>query len=63
MVLSKNLRQIHLRDSHAKFTGKIKLAIPCEQNYPCSLVKNSKTGFSKPTQKFFLLVSGEALGG
>ena len=42
-----------------EFTGKIKSAIPREQNYMASLVKNGKTVFSKLTQKISLPVSGE----
>ena len=55
----KNLRQIHPRDSHVEFTGKIKSEIPREQNYAAWLVKNGKTVFSKLTQKISLPVSGE----
>ena len=38
---------------------KIKTAMPREQNYAAWLVKNSKTVFSKLTQKISLSVSGE----
>ena len=54
----KNLWQIHLTDSHMKFTGKINSAIP-QQNYMAWLVKNGKTVFSKFTWKISLSVSGE----
>ena len=39
--------------------GKIKSAIPREQNYGAWLVKNGKTVFSKLMQKISLSVSGE----
>ena len=51
----KNLRQIHLKDSHMKFMRKNK-AIPYEQNNAAWLVK--KTAFSKLT-KISLSVSGK----
>ena len=38
--------------------GKIKSAIPHEQNYVAPLVKNGKTVFSKLTRKISLSVSG-----
>ena len=42
-----------------KFTGKIKLTAPHEQNHGPSLVKTGKAIFSKLTWKISLLVSGE----
>ena len=55
----KNLKQIYVRDSHAKFTRKINSAIPRKQNYTPRLVKNGKTVFNKLTRKISLTVSGE----
>ena len=55
----KNLRLIHQRESHMRFTGKMKAAIPCEQNYVAWLVKNDKTVFSKLTREISLSVSGK----
>ena len=42
-----------------EFMGKIKSAIPREQNYVAWLVKNGKTVFSKLTWKISLSVSGK----
>ena len=55
----KNLRQIQLRNSHMKFTGKKKSAIPHEQNYATWFVKSDIIVFSKLTRKISLSVSGE----
>ena len=59
MVLLKLFWLIHLKESHVKFTGKKKSAIPCEQNYTAWLANNDKTVFRKLTWKISLSVSGE----
>ena len=55
----KDLRQIHQRDSHMKFTGKNKVGNTTWAKLHAWLVKNSKTVFSKLTQKIYLSVSSE----
>ena len=57
---TKNLRQIQLRDSHVKFTGKNKLNLSHEQvNYMAWLDKNNKTVDSNIKQKISLSVSSQ----
>ena len=59
-VFTKNLEQIHLRDSHVKFTGKNKFNMSHEQvNYLPWLFKNDKTVYSDTKRKISLPVSGE----
>ena len=59
-VFTKNLGQIHLRDSHVKFTGKNKFNMSHEQvNYLAWLAKNDKTVCSDTKRKISLSVSGE----
>ena len=49
---TKNLRQIQLRDSHVKFSGKNKVNLSHEQvNYMAWFEKNNKTVYSNIKQK------------
>ena len=57
--VKKSLTDPFTRDSHMEFMGKIKSAIPHEQNYAAWLVKNGKAVFSKLMCKISLSVSGQ----